>query len=101
MLYTFQSKSSSPVLMLGPLAHEVLRAMGREPLPQGIVEPLDLQSALRQLDAAVAAAAQPAQAESELAQSAEAIGLKQRAWPVQDMLRLAMEYGNVVTWSAQ
>jgi Domain of unknown function (DUF1840) len=103
MIFTFHSKSSSNVLMMGPLAHEVLRALGREPLSQGIIAADDLASALRQLEAAVVAAAKPDGPEHTASENQpdEAVGLKQRAWPVQEMLRVAIEYGDVVTWSAQ
>ena len=39
MLYKFKSKSGSDVIMMGPNGDEVLRLIGKQPAPQGIIEP--------------------------------------------------------------
>ncbi len=55
MLYKFKSKAAGDVIMLGANGDQVLRIVGKEPAPQGILEATALAAAIAALEAAVAA----------------------------------------------
>ena len=37
MIYKFKSKSAGDVLMMGPNGDQVMRLLGRDPAPKGII----------------------------------------------------------------
>lgn len=97
MLLAFRSKAGADVLMLSQHAEPVLRALGREPASQGIFLPEQIDTALAALDAALA----PPAADSDREVDAEAIvpvELRQRSWPLRDLLQRARSKGQPVTW---
>lgn len=109
--YRFQSKASADVLMMGPDGDAVLRALGREPAPQGIIEPAAMAGAVCAIDAAVVAdeaaraLAQPLSARAEAGTDADdderegqTVTLRQRIWPLLDMLRRAQAEGVPIVW---
>ena len=107
MIYKFKSKAGGDVLMLGPNGDALLRTLGREPSAQGIIEPAALAQAIQAIEQAVAAddaaraAARQAQADGNTdgpATPAEAIGLRQRFWPMVDLLRRAQQAQVPVLW---
>ncbi len=99
MIYKFKSAASGDLVMLGPQAHQVLRLLGREPAPQGIVEPAAMPAAIAALEAAIAAdAAQPADAPAAGEDAADPVGLQRRLWPVIEMLRRAQADDVPVVW---
>ena len=55
MLYKFKSKSGSDVIMMGPNGDEVLRLIGKQPAPKGIIEPGDMPAAMAAIEQAVLA----------------------------------------------
>jgi len=92
----FRSKAGAEVLMLQAHAEAVLRALGREPAPQGIFLP-------EQVDAALAAFALVQQAPVDAAEATdeEAVpDLGRRAWPLLELLRSARQKAVPVTWSS-
>ncbi len=102
MIYKFTSKASGDVVMMGPQGDELMRLLGREPAPKGIIETDALPAALRALDAAVAAEAAAAGGEAsnstDDAVREPAVGLRQRLWPVMEMLRRCQAAGQPVVW---
>jgi len=94
VLYKFKSKASGDVIMTGPHGDELLRLLGREPAAKGIVQPADLPRAITVLEAAMAAEG-PA---SEDAQGRQRIGLRQRAWPLVQMMKRASAQNVEVVW---
>ena len=120
MIYKFKSKATGDLIMLGPHGDQVLRLMGREPAAQGIIEPAALPAALAALQDAVAAAgaaqagaAVPAAAggKADTAIAADAgtdadvdadaprgVALRQRVWPMVEMLRRAQAADVAVVW---
>ncbi|MDE2147412.1 MAG: DUF1840 family protein [Burkholderiales bacterium] len=102
MIYKFKSAASGDVVMLGPQGDQVLRLLGREPAPSGIVEPSALGAAIAALEAAIAAeAARPADAPAEgdgAVERPEPIGLQRRLWPVIELLRRSQAEGVPVVW---
>lgn len=100
MLTVFRSKSGADVLMLWPHAEAVLQALGREPAHQGIFSGAQVAQALQawaQWDATQAASSQEA-SDPDQPQEALSPALRQRAWPVCELLRAAESQGHDVIW---
>jgi hypothetical protein len=105
MLYKFKSKAGADVIMLGPQGDQVLRLLGREPSAQGILRPEQLDEAIAALERAVAedeAAFARAQAEAEAAGEElprrEGVSLRQRAWPLIELMRHSRRAGQDLFW---
>lgn len=98
MIYKFKSKASGDVIMLGPNGDQVLRIIGREPAPKGIIEVSDMAAAIAALRSAVKDDATPAENTDEEAPTAANVALHQRVWPVIDMLERCLEAGEPVVW---
>lgn len=99
MIYKFKSKATGDLVMLGPHGDQVLRLLGREPADKGIFEVSDLPSLIAALEAAVAAQEAPARAEDEDGPDGpRAVALRQRVWPLVEMLRRAHREGHPVVW---
>ncbi len=95
MIYKFKSRASGDVIMLGPHGDQLLRLVGREPLAQGIFEVADMPALIERLQAAIAAEEQPA-ADDEGARAP--VALRQRLWPMVEMLRRCHAADEPVVW---
>jgi len=101
MIYKFKSKACGDVIMLGPNGDQVLRLIGREPATKGIIEPEAMAHAQRQLEAAVAEAEAARQAAAEGQddeRTARAVSLRQRVWPLVQMLERARAAREPIVW---
>jgi hypothetical protein len=105
MIYKFKSKAAGDVIMLGPTGDAVLRAAGREPAPKGIFEPASMpaaraaiERAVREADAARAEAQAQALAEGAPPPKGDGIGLRQRAWPLVEMMKRAESLDVPIVW---
>lgn len=105
MLYKFRSKAAADVLMMGPAGDQLLRLLGREPAPSGILQRAQLASAIADLERAVAedeAAFARAQLEAEAGgeplPQRQGVSLRQRAWPMIELMRRSLEAGQDVVW---
>lgn len=108
MLYKFKSKAGGDVIMLGVDGDRLMRIIGKEPAAQGILLVADMPAALQALEAAVLAderAPDPAhdgEAQAQEARSGEPAGsrvaLRQRAWPLMDLIRRALSGEHDVLW---
>lgn len=108
MIYKFQSKATGDVLMAGPAAEAVLRAMGIEPAVQGIVEPAAMPAAIRAIEAAIGreeasrarveAPGAAKTADDVPASDDDEVSLRQRAWPMVEMLKRALAADTPVVW---
>ena len=101
MIYKFKSKAAGDVIMLGPNGDQMLRLIGHEPATKGIVDVEQLPAAIAALRAAVHD--DEAQAEAEAQQAEEtggrpAVTLRQRLWPVIDMLKRAQAEREPIVW---
>ena len=96
MLYKFKSKAAGDVIMLGPNGDQVLRLLGREPSPSGIFEVEAMPGLIATLQAAVAADEAARAGGGEPAPSA--VTLRQRAWPLVEMLRRCHAARAVIVW---
>jgi Domain of unknown function (DUF1840) len=103
MLYKFKSKASGDVIMLGPNGDQVMRIVGREPAAQGIFEVEHMPQLLTALEQAVAAdeaARQKAGDDGEAPGKGDGVALRQRVWPLVEMLRRSHAAREVITWGA-
>jgi len=105
VIYKFKSKAAGDVIMLGPNGDQILRIVGREPAAKGIFEPADMPAAIAAIEAAVAAdeaerslALAQAAAKGAAEPRAEAVTLRQRAWPLIEMMKRAVQADQPIVW---
>lgn len=99
MIYRFKSKATGDLIMLEAQGEQLLRILGREPAERGIIEVDAMPAALQALQQAIAAE-QPANPDDEdPAQPGQPlVGLRQRLWPMIEMLRQAHAEDTPVVW---
>ena len=95
MIYKFKSAASGDVIMLGPHGDQLLQLLGREPAAKGIIEAAAMPMALVTLQSAAAAEEQARAAD---ASAKPAVALRQRLWPMIDMLRRSHAANEPVVW---
>lgn len=104
MIYKFKSKAAGDVIMLAPTGDRVLGLIGKEAGPKGIIEPADMPAAMQTLAAAIdadEAQRQQAQSSGQPPASGEAaISLRQRAWPLVEMMRRSHAADAPIVWGA-
>jgi hypothetical protein len=105
MLYKFKSKAAGDVIMMGPAGDDVLRIIGKSPSATGIIEVAAMPAAIAALEQAVAAdEAARAQAEKEAAAEGkklaprDGVTLRQRAWPMVEMMRRSASENADIVW---
>lgn len=105
MLYRFKSKAGADVIMMADSADSVLRLMGREPAPQGILEAAALSGLVHALEAGVAAdeaqfqrAVDNAKAAGDAVPRRQGVSLRQRAWPLRELMQRSAKEGTDVVW---
>lgn len=95
MIYKFRSSATGELIMLGPQGDRMLRLIGREPASQGIIEPAAMAGAIDALLAAIATDEVPPEDDDA---RAPPVGLRQRLWPMIEMLRRARAADAAVVW---
>ena len=90
MIYRFRSKATGDLVMMGPVGDRILRLLGREPASQGIIEAAALPAAIATLEQAVAG--------DDAARGADKVSLRQRAWPLLEMMRRSQREGHDLVW---
>ena len=110
MLYKFKSKAAGDVIMLAANGDAVLRLLGRDPAAQGIFEVDAMAGLIATLQQAVAAddAARQAKAVAAAADTggaaaegrSDGVALRQRVWPLVEMLRRSHAAHEVIVWGA-
>ena len=100
MIYKFKSKASGDLIMLGPNGDAMLRILGREPQPKGIIEPAAMAGAIGAIEQALAEAKadQNAADASQATASSSGVSLQQRLWPMLEMLRRAQAAAQPIVW---
>ena len=105
MIYKFKSKADGDVIMTGPAGDDVLRVIGKSPSAQGIIETGSMSAAIAAIEQAVAAdEAARAQAEKDAAAEGRKLGprdgvtLRQRAWPLVEMMKRSVKEGADIVW---
>ena len=99
MIYKFKSPASGDVIMLEPNGDQMLRLIGREPAPKGIVDVDQLAAAIAALREAVRRDEAPApDDEEEDAAGTGNVSLRQRLWPVIDLFERSLAAREPVVW---
>lgn len=105
MLYRFKSKAGADVVMLAESGDAVLHLMGRAPAPQGILEAAALPALIQALEAGVAAdetqhqrAVDEARAAGQPEPRRQGVSLRQRAWPLHELMQRSQREGADVVW---
>lgn len=104
MIYKFKSKAAGDVIMMGPTGDKVLGLIGKSASAQGIIEPAQMPAAIQALADAISAddaAREAAGQDGEPAPSGDArdpISLRQRAWPLVEMMKRAQAADAPITW---
>lgn len=108
MIYRFKSKAGADVIMMGANGEQVLRLLGREPAAEGLLPVDQLVAAINALEQAVAedearfAQAQTeAEAAGEPAPKREGVTLRQRAWPLIELMRHSIAGKADCFWTAK
>ena len=104
MIYKFKSKAAGDVLMMGAAGDDVLRVIGKSPAAAGIIEVAAMPAAIAAIEQAIAAdEAARVQAEKQAAAEGaklgprEGVSLRQRAWPLVEMMKRSIgEHADVV-----
>jgi len=104
MIYKFKSKATGDVIMLGPNGDQLLQLLGREPAPKGIIEVADMGAAISVMQGAVQAEEARIAAASDDdgggGASGQGVSLRQRLWPMIEMLKRAQAAKEPVVWGA-
>ena len=108
MIYKFKSDATADIVMMGPDGDSVLRVIGKEPAPRGIIEAAAMPAAIAAIEQAIAAeAAVPAEEDKPAERDAETedearvgrgVRLQQRAWPLLEMLRRSQAEDKDIVW---
>ena len=101
-MYRFKSTADGDLIMMDPVGDQILRSLGREPSPKGIIEVAALPDAIRALEEAIAAAElarrDAKRADDDDERGGEAIGLAQRAWPMLELMRRSLAERADIVW---
>jgi len=107
MLYKFRSKAGGDVIMMGVNGDHMLRLLGREPSAQGIVTRDQMADAIAALegavsedDAAFERSLLEARAAGEPLPKRSGPQLRQRAWPLIELMRHAQREDADLVWGA-
>lgn len=105
MIYKFKSRATGDVIMLAPHGDQVMRLLGREPAERGIFEAASLPASRAALEAAVQAeeaarqqAEEAAKADGAALPPREGVALRQRVWPLVEMMKRAHAAGQDIVW---
>jgi len=105
MLYKFKSKAAGDVIMTSLVGDAILKLAGREASSQGIFTTAQMPGVIAALEAAVtdderrrAEAEAEARAEGRTLAPREGVTLRQRAWPLIEMLKRSQSEGQDVVW---
>ena len=105
MIYKFKSKAAGDVIMMGPAGDDVLRVIGKPKTAQGIIEVAAMPAAVAAIEQAIATdeatragAEQEAAAEGRTLGPREGVTLRQRAWPLVEMMKRSMGEQADITW---
>jgi hypothetical protein len=95
MIYKFKSKAAGDVIMLQPHGDQLLRLIGRDPAAKGIIEVADMPGVIRTLQDAAAQGDAAADTDND---GERGVGLKQRVWPMIEMLKRSHAAGEPIVW---
>jgi hypothetical protein len=97
MIYKFKSRATGDLIMTQPVGERVLALIGKANTAQGIIEVDQMPAAIGALEAAVAAET-PRAAGDDDGGKADKVSLRQRVWPMVEMIKQAMAEKQPITW---
>jgi hypothetical protein len=98
MIYKFKSNATGDLIMTQPVGERVLSLIGKPATPQGIIEVEQLPAAISALETAVAAESPPTSGAAAAAPQADRVSLRQRVWPMVEMMKRALAEKQAITW---
>ena len=105
MHYRFKSRADADLLMMQPVAEQLLAIVGRQPAPQGIIELQAIPAAIAALEGAIAdeRALQKRTGGDRVADDdadggGDRIGLSRRAWPLLEMMKRSVAEKSDIVW---
>jgi hypothetical protein len=105
MIYKFKSKATGDLIMTQPVGDRVLQLIGKAVTSQGIIEVEQMPAAIGALESAVAAESPPpANDDGDAAPAGgfapDRVSLRQRVWPMVEMLKRALAEKQPIVWGA-
>ena len=100
MMYKFKSKATGDLIMTQPVGDRVLLLIGKAATPQGIIEVDQMPAAMSALEAAVAAESPKPADDDEATGKADTVSLRQRVWPMVEMIKRALAEKQPIVWGA-
>lgn len=101
MMYKFKSQATGDLIMTQPVGDRVLGLIGKGPSAQGIIEVDQMPAAIGALESAVSAESpKPADDGDEPSSRGDAVSLRQRVWPMVEMLKRAHAEKQPIVWGA-
>lgn len=100
MIVTFKSKATSDVIMFGEAAHALMKIMGKDAEPTGILTVEQLPDAIAALQAAIAQGKNTERKDDDEGKPAMAqnVSVAQRAQPLLEVLERSLKKKTPVTW---
>lgn len=98
MMYKFKSQATGDLIMTQPVGDRVLSLIGKAAAPQGIIEVDQMAAAMSALEAAVAAESPKPDGEDDGGSKADRVSLRQRVWPMVEMMKRAAAEKQPITW---
>lgn len=98
MIYKFKSRATGDLIMTQPVGDRVLALIGKANTPQGIIEVDQMPAAIGALESAVAAESPRAGGDDDAAGKGDKVSLRQRVWPMVEMMKQAMGEKQPITW---
>jgi hypothetical protein len=98
MIYKFKSRATGDLIMTQPVGERVLGLIGKGLTPQGIIEVGQMPAAIGALESAVASEAPRGADDDDGAGKADRVSLRQRVWPMVEMMKRAMAEDAPITW---
>jgi Domain of unknown function (DUF1840) len=94
----FRSRAASQIIMLAHDAEILLTLLGKCPGERGVIKAHDISEAIRTLRQAILAQGDEDVPANKEVDSPYTVGLRQRAFPLMQMLQAAQERQVDVTW---
>jgi hypothetical protein len=88
MIYKFKSKAAGDVIMMKPGGDQVLEIIGKTPADKGILQVADMPAAKKDGD----------DEEGAAASGRDRVSLRQRAWPLLEMIKRSHAAGHDIVW---
>ena len=99
MIYKFKSQAAADLLMTGPVGDRVLALIGKEPAAKGVIDVDQIPAAIHALEAAAdAESPRAANDDDDKSGKSDHVSLRQRIWPMVEMLKLAQAEKQPVVW---